>query len=57
VQSLTEQENGSFVYRKGIEEANYGFSTAVGLLNSVINFALVVITNKFSRKVANKHKL
>lgn len=39
----------SFVYRKGLLEANYGYSTAVSLFNSVINFILLLITNKFSR--------
>ena len=40
----------SFVYRKGLLEYNWGFSTAVGLFNSVINFALVIIANKIYRK-------
>ncbi len=40
----------SFVYRKGLLEYNWGFSTAVGLFNSVINFMLVLIANKISRK-------
>ena len=40
----------SFVYRKGLEEFNYGYSTAVGLFNSVINFALLVFTNHLSKK-------
>ncbi len=41
----------TYVYRKGILEANYSFSAAVGLFNSVINFALLVATNKISKKV------
>ncbi|SFK99063.1 carbohydrate ABC transporter membrane protein 1, CUT1 family (TC 3.A.1.1.-) [Paenibacillus sp. 1_12] len=41
----------TYVYRKGILEANYSFSAAVGLFNSVINFVLLVITNKVSKKV------
>ena len=40
----------SFVYRKGLEEFNYGYSTAVGLFNSVINFFLLVTANTISRK-------
>ena len=40
----------SFVYRKGLLEYNWGFSTAVGLFNSVINFVLVISANKISRK-------
>lgn len=40
----------SFVYRKGLLEYNWGFSTAVGLFNSVINFMLVLMANRISRK-------
>lgn len=40
----------SFVYRKGLQEFNYGYSTAVSLFNSVINFALLVLSNSLSRK-------
>ena len=40
----------SFVYRKGLEEFNYGYSTAVSLFNSVINFILLVTTNTISKK-------
>ncbi|MDL2234040.1 ABC transporter permease subunit [Ruminococcaceae bacterium OttesenSCG-928-L11] len=42
----------SFVYRKGLIEFNYGYSTAVGLFNSVINFALLLLTNTISRKAS-----
>lgn len=41
----------SFVYRKGLIEFNYGYSTAVGLFNSVINFTMVIFANRLSRKV------
>lgn len=42
----------SFVYRKGLLETNQSFATAVGLFNSVINFALVYGANLFSRKLS-----
>jgi len=42
----------SFVYRKGLLEMNYSFSTAVGLFNSVINFTLLLLANKISRTVS-----
>lgn len=38
----------TYVYRKGIVEANFSFSTAVSLFNSVINFLLVIFANKMS---------
>lgn len=40
----------SFVYRKGLLEMNYGYSTAVGLFNSIINFTMLNIANFISRK-------
>ena len=42
----------SYVYRKGIQSAQYSFSTAVGLFNSVINCLMLVVVNTISRKVA-----
>lgn len=41
----------SYVYRVGLQDFRYGYSTAVGLFNSVINFALIIIANKISRKL------
>ena len=42
----------SYVYRRGMINGDYGFSAAVGLFNSVINFALVVFSNWFSNKIS-----
>lgn len=39
----------TFVYRKGIVEASYSYSAAVGLFNSVINFAMIIFANWVSR--------
>ncbi|AEE97141.1 MAG: putative aldouronate transport system permease protein [Clostridiales bacterium] len=41
----------TYVYRMGILGAQYSFSTAVGLFNSVINFILLIIVNTISRRV------
>lgn len=43
---------GTYVYRRGILGAEFSFSTAVGLFQSVIGFILVVITNKIAGKVS-----
>jgi len=40
----------TFVYRRGLEMADYSFATAVGLMNSVINFALIVTANTVARR-------
>ncbi len=42
----------SYVYRKGLQEFNYSFSTAVGLFNSTINFAFLVLVNYISKRVS-----
>ena len=41
----------TFIYRKGLLNADYSYSTAVGLFNSVVNFGLVVAANAVSRSV------
>ncbi|MCR5755587.1 MAG: ABC transporter permease subunit, partial [Acetatifactor sp.] len=40
----------TYVYRRGLQEASYSFATAVGLISSVVNFVLLWITNKISKK-------
>jgi putative aldouronate transport system permease protein len=39
----------TFVYRKGLLEMAYSYSAAVGLFNSVLNFALLIAANRLSR--------
>ena len=41
----------TYVYRRGILQADFGFSAAVGLFNSVINFALLLIANRVSKRL------
>ena len=43
----------SFVYRYGLLQGNFSYSTAVGLFNSVVNFALLAITNSISKRVSD----
>ncbi len=43
----------TYVYRSGIIDQNYSFSTAVGLFNSLVNFALVFAANLLARKATN----
>ena len=43
----------TYVYRKGLIDAEWSFSTSVGLFNSVVNFVLVIIANKVCAKVAD----
>ena len=43
----------TYVYRKGLEDNDYSYSTAVGLFNSVINIILLVFTNTVSRRLTD----
>lgn len=41
----------TYVYRLGIEQAQYSFSAAVGLFNSIINCILLVTVNYIAKKL------
>lgn len=41
----------TYIYKVGLVNAEYGFSTAVGLFNSVINCILLVSVNKVAKKL------
>ncbi len=41
----------SYIYRYGLVEHNWSYSTAIGLFNSVVNVILVLTANKISKKV------
>lgn len=41
----------SYVYRRGILEANYSYSTAIGLFNSLLNFSFLFAANMLSRRL------
>lgn len=41
----------SYVYRRGILEQNWSFSTAVGQFNSIVNLLFVLAANKLSAKL------
>lgn len=39
----------TYVYRMGVEGQKFGYSTAVGLFNSIVGFVLIVGANKLSK--------
>lgn len=41
----------TYVYKMGLLNADYSYSTAVGLFNTIINLILVLTTNAISKKV------
>ena len=42
----------TFVYKRGLIQADYSFATAVGLFQSVIGFVFVLLANKISKVVS-----
>lgn len=46
----------TYVYRKGLVDQSYSFSTAVGLFNSVINLTLLFCANKICKRLT-EHSL
>ena len=41
----------TYTYKIGLLQLDFSYSTAIGLFNSVVNFALIIIVNLISRKV------
>ena len=47
----TSEVISTYVYKQGLVSAQYSFSSAVGLFNSLINFVCIITVNFISRKV------
>lgn len=43
----------TYVYKSGVAGMQYGFSTAIGLFQSLINFVLMLIVNTISKKTTD----
>lgn len=44
----------TYVYEVGLINSDYGYSTAIGLFNSVINLTLIVVANQICKKFADE---
>jgi len=42
----------TYVYRRGLVQMEFSFSTAIGLYNSVLNFILLIVANAASRRIS-----
>ena len=40
----------TYIYRKGLQDFDWSYSSAVGLFNSAVNFAFLIAANWISRK-------
>lgn len=47
----------TYVYRSGIQGAQYSYSTAVSLFNSVVNATILIIVNQITRKLSAENSL
>ena len=43
----------TYVYKVGLQNAQYSFATAVGLFNSVVNFIILMIANVVAKKTSD----
>lgn len=43
----------TYVYKVGLQNAQFSFATAVGLFNAVVNFIILIIVNAISKKAAD----
>lgn len=43
----------TYVYKVGLQNAQYSFATAVGLFNAVVNFVILVVANQITKKVSD----
>jgi len=43
---------GTYVYRTGLQDKQWSYSTAISLFNNIVNIILLVTANKVSRKVS-----
>ncbi|MCI8442206.1 MAG: sugar ABC transporter permease [Provencibacterium sp.] len=44
----------SFVYRRGLQEMNFSFGSAVGLFNSIVNLVLLITANWFAKRTTGE---
>ena len=44
---------GTYTYREGIQGAQFEYTTAVGLFQTVVNFIFLVVTNWIARKLSD----
>ena len=49
----TSQVISTFVYEAGLINSDYGFSTAIGLFNNIINIVLLLTVNKIAKKISD----
>lgn len=49
----TSEVISTYVYKLGLQQQKYSYSSAIGLFNSVVNFIILVAVNKIAAKVSD----
>lgn len=44
----------TYTYKLGLLQNQYSYSTAIGLFNNVINFTILVLVNRFAKKISGE---
>ncbi len=44
----------TYTYKVGLLQNQYSYSTAIGLFNNVINFTILILVNRFARKISGE---
>ncbi len=42
----------TYIYKMGLQQQRFSYSTAIGLFNNVINFIILITVNKVSKKIS-----
>ena len=43
----------SYVYRVGVKDSDYGYSTSINFFNSIVNLLVLFVANSISRKLSD----
>ena len=49
----TSEVISTYTYKVGLMQAEYSYSTAIGLFNNVINFTLLIVVNWVARRASD----
>lgn len=49
----TSEVISTYVYKLGLQQQKYSYSSAIGLFNSVVNFIILAVVNKIAAKVSD----
>lgn len=50
--STSSEVIATYVYKMGLQQQRYGYSSAIGLFNNVLSFTMLVIVNKVVGKLS-----